>query len=282
MAKAKAGRVGSDVTLSCVELCASVGYSEAELLEKWARDSKILDIFEGTQQIQQLIVARVLGSPAPSSEPPRSSSCGLVTNRRFGADLRLVTNREAQALSPARASTSSGPSRSGVDRNTVDDTPRGEGGVPVAVLGDGAGVGAGGVGSGGGPAAVALDPGPDVVAVAADDRQVEHGDGDLGGVAADLGAVAAQHGDLVVEHVEVARRAGCRRRRARAAIRRVRRSPEPPTTTGIGAGGRGYDVVSGSPERGSALVPGAHSARIVTIAASSASSRSRGGGKASP
>jgi acyl-CoA dehydrogenase len=62
MSKAKAGRVGSDVTLSCVELCSTVGYAETELLEKWARDSKILDIFEGTQQIQQLIVARrVLG-----------------------------------------------------------------------------------------------------------------------------------------------------------------------------------------------------------------------------
>jgi acyl-CoA dehydrogenase len=62
MAKAKAGRVGSDITLSCVEIAGSVGYSESELLEKWARDSKILDIFEGTQQIQQLIVARrVLG-----------------------------------------------------------------------------------------------------------------------------------------------------------------------------------------------------------------------------
>ncbi|MBD8869468.1 acyl-CoA dehydrogenase family protein [Nocardioides donggukensis] len=60
MAKAKAGRVGSDVTLSCVELAGAVGYSEGELLEKWARDSKILDIFEGTQQIQQLIVARRL------------------------------------------------------------------------------------------------------------------------------------------------------------------------------------------------------------------------------
>jgi len=35
-----------------------VGYNEDELLEKWARDSKILDIFEGTQQIQQLIIAR--------------------------------------------------------------------------------------------------------------------------------------------------------------------------------------------------------------------------------
>ena len=37
------------------------------LLEKWARDSKILDIFEGTQQIQQLIVARrLLGKSRPS------------------------------------------------------------------------------------------------------------------------------------------------------------------------------------------------------------------------
>jgi acyl-CoA dehydrogenase len=60
MAKAKAGRVGSDITLSCVELAGTVGYSEVELLEKWSRDSKILDIFEGTQQIQLLIVARRL------------------------------------------------------------------------------------------------------------------------------------------------------------------------------------------------------------------------------
>jgi acyl-CoA dehydrogenase len=60
MAKAKAGRTCVDVTLGCVELCGSVGYTENELLEKWARDAKILDIFEGTQQIQLLIVARQL------------------------------------------------------------------------------------------------------------------------------------------------------------------------------------------------------------------------------
>lgn len=58
MCKAKAGRVGNDITLRCVALCQSLGYSETYLLEKFARDSKILDIFEGTQQIQQLIVAR--------------------------------------------------------------------------------------------------------------------------------------------------------------------------------------------------------------------------------
>ncbi len=60
MAKAKAGRTAVAVTLTCVELAGSLGYSEDQLLEKWARDSKILDIFEGTQQIQKLIVARRL------------------------------------------------------------------------------------------------------------------------------------------------------------------------------------------------------------------------------
>jgi acyl-CoA dehydrogenase len=60
MAKAKAGRVGSDITLKAVELVGTMGYSEQTLLEKWARDSKIMDIFEGTQQIQQLVVARRL------------------------------------------------------------------------------------------------------------------------------------------------------------------------------------------------------------------------------
>jgi acyl-CoA dehydrogenase len=60
MAKAKAGRSSTDIALRCVRLCGAAGYGEAELLEKWARDAKILDIFEGTQQIQLLIIARQL------------------------------------------------------------------------------------------------------------------------------------------------------------------------------------------------------------------------------
>jgi acyl-CoA dehydrogenase len=60
MAKAKAGRMGTDIALRCVALCGATGYCEGELLEKWARDAKILDLFEGTQQIQLLIVARLL------------------------------------------------------------------------------------------------------------------------------------------------------------------------------------------------------------------------------
>lgn len=60
MAKAKAGRSCVTIALGCVELCGATGYAERELLEKWARDSKILDIFEGTQQIQLLVIARRL------------------------------------------------------------------------------------------------------------------------------------------------------------------------------------------------------------------------------
>jgi acyl-CoA dehydrogenase len=60
MAKAKAGRTGTDIALRCVALAGAIGYGEGELLEKWARDVKILDIFEGTQQIQLLVVARLL------------------------------------------------------------------------------------------------------------------------------------------------------------------------------------------------------------------------------
>jgi acyl-CoA dehydrogenase len=59
-AKAKAGRTCVDVALRCVALTGAAGLGEDELLEKWARDAKILDIFEGTQNIQLLIIARQL------------------------------------------------------------------------------------------------------------------------------------------------------------------------------------------------------------------------------
>jgi len=60
MSKAKAGRSCVDIALGCVQLVGASGYAETNLLEKWARDAKILDLFEGTQQIQLLIIARQL------------------------------------------------------------------------------------------------------------------------------------------------------------------------------------------------------------------------------
>lgn len=62
MAKAKAGLAVTQVTQKAVELLGPLGYSRKLLLEKWMRDAKINDIFEGTQQINLLIIARrILG-----------------------------------------------------------------------------------------------------------------------------------------------------------------------------------------------------------------------------
>jgi acyl-CoA dehydrogenase len=60
MAKAKAGRAGTLVTQKCVELLGPLGYSQDWLVEKWMRDVKINDIYEGTGQIQMLIIARTI------------------------------------------------------------------------------------------------------------------------------------------------------------------------------------------------------------------------------
>ena len=62
MSKAKAGLAVTIVTQKAVEMMGPMGYSRELLLEKWMRDAKINDIFEGTQQINMLIIARrVLG-----------------------------------------------------------------------------------------------------------------------------------------------------------------------------------------------------------------------------
>jgi acyl-CoA dehydrogenase len=58
MSKAKAGLAVTQVTQKAVELLGPLGYSRQLLLEKWLRDAKINDIFEGTQQINLMIVAR--------------------------------------------------------------------------------------------------------------------------------------------------------------------------------------------------------------------------------
>jgi acyl-CoA dehydrogenase len=58
MAKAKAGLAVTKITQKAVEIMGPLGYSRKYLLEKWMRDAKINDIFEGTGQINMLVVAR--------------------------------------------------------------------------------------------------------------------------------------------------------------------------------------------------------------------------------
>ena len=60
--KAKAGAAVREITQGCIELLGPMGASRDHLLEKWFRDCRITDIYEGTQQINQMIVARsILG-----------------------------------------------------------------------------------------------------------------------------------------------------------------------------------------------------------------------------
>lgn len=58
MAKAKTGLAVTRITQKAVELMGPLGYSRKYLLEKWMRDAKINDIFEGTGQVNTLVVAR--------------------------------------------------------------------------------------------------------------------------------------------------------------------------------------------------------------------------------
>lgn len=62
MAKVRGGDVVTKITQKAVEIMGPIGYSRELLLEKWFRDAKISDIYEGTGQINRLIVARnILG-----------------------------------------------------------------------------------------------------------------------------------------------------------------------------------------------------------------------------
>jgi acyl-CoA dehydrogenase len=62
MCKARAGESVTWITQKAVELLGPLGYSRELLVEKWMRDAKINDIYEGTKQINLLIVARsILG-----------------------------------------------------------------------------------------------------------------------------------------------------------------------------------------------------------------------------
>jgi acyl-CoA dehydrogenase len=58
MSKVKAGDAVTRITQRAMELMGPLGYSRDLLLEKWFRDAKINDIFEGTGQINRLVVAR--------------------------------------------------------------------------------------------------------------------------------------------------------------------------------------------------------------------------------
>ncbi len=60
MSKLKAGEVAVWVTERAIQILGGNGYTREFPVERWHRDAKIYDIFEGTAEIQQLVISRAI------------------------------------------------------------------------------------------------------------------------------------------------------------------------------------------------------------------------------
>jgi acyl-CoA dehydrogenase len=62
MAKCYASDVAMKLSIEAVQICGGYGYMREFPVEKWVRDAKIFQIFEGTNEIQRLVISRALGT----------------------------------------------------------------------------------------------------------------------------------------------------------------------------------------------------------------------------
>jgi acyl-CoA dehydrogenase len=60
MSKLKAGEVAVKVTEDAIQILGGYGYTREYPVERWHRDAKIYTIFEGTSEIQRLVIARAI------------------------------------------------------------------------------------------------------------------------------------------------------------------------------------------------------------------------------
>ena len=61
MAKLVAAETASDVTRRCVQLFGGYGYTREYPMERMMRDAKITEIYEGTSEVQRMVIAANLG-----------------------------------------------------------------------------------------------------------------------------------------------------------------------------------------------------------------------------
>ena len=67
MAKCFASDMAMKVTVDAVQVLGGQGFMRDHPTEKWVRDAKIFQIFEGTNQIQRMVIGRAL-----TALPPRT------------------------------------------------------------------------------------------------------------------------------------------------------------------------------------------------------------------
>jgi acyl-CoA dehydrogenase len=91
MSKLKASEVAVRATEQAVQVCGGWGYVKDRPVEKWYRDAKLYTIFEGTSEIQRVVIGRALGGAVgepplhhqtPTDGPPLSKAIGRGTPAR--------------------------------------------------------------------------------------------------------------------------------------------------------------------------------------------------------
>ncbi|MDR2503298.1 MAG: acyl-CoA dehydrogenase, partial [Deltaproteobacteria bacterium] len=58
MAKLHAAQTVMDVTTKAVQIHGGIGYTKAHPVERYMRDAKIVGIYEGTNEIQRMVIAK--------------------------------------------------------------------------------------------------------------------------------------------------------------------------------------------------------------------------------
>ena len=92
-AKRFAADTAMEVTVDAVQVYGGYGFIKEYPVEKLMRDAKIMQLYEGTSQIQRLVIAREILMPRPVDEPAARDDAGgdrgERAGRRAGARRRL-------------------------------------------------------------------------------------------------------------------------------------------------------------------------------------------------
>jgi acyl-CoA dehydrogenase len=104
MSKLAASEVAVRATERAIQVCGGWGYVSDLPVEKWYRDAKLYTIFEGTSEIQRVVISRTLPDAAPAGplhhrlpgdKPGLSRAFGRGTRRRSRAGMALLKIAEA-------------------------------------------------------------------------------------------------------------------------------------------------------------------------------------------
>jgi acyl-CoA dehydrogenase len=100
MSKLKASEVAVRITEEAIQVCGGYGYVRDLPVEKWYRDAKLYTIFEGTSEIQRIVIGRALADPAPPLHH-RLPANGPALSRRFGRGSRARSRAAGRAMRAA-------------------------------------------------------------------------------------------------------------------------------------------------------------------------------------